>query len=107
MSWQVSYIPQAVDDLKKLDGSNRKQVLKALDKVSQNPLPTNEGGYGKALGNKLGNNLAGLLKIKLRQAGIRIVYDLVRDAHSMRIIVVGIRADNQVYDIAAKRILEI
>lgn len=103
MKWQIQFIPQAKNDFNRLDGSNKKLVLKALSKVSENPLPENEGGYGKRLGNKLGSNLAGLLKIKLLKAGIRIVYDLVRDEHGMRIIVIGMRANHEVYKIAGKR----
>lgn len=48
--WQVEYLKEAVEDLKRLDHSQRLQVLKAINKVSSNPLPQNEGGYGKPLG---------------------------------------------------------
>ena len=52
--WKVSYFDEALEDLKKMDISQRKQVLKAIDKVKTNPLPQNEGGYGKPLGSKTG-----------------------------------------------------
>lgn len=74
MSWKVEYLPEAEKDLKGLDGSQRNLVLKAIKKVQQNPLPVDEQGYGKPLGNHNSTNLAGLLKIKLRSAGLRIVY---------------------------------
>lgn len=79
-------------------------MLKGISKVAKNPLPTDEGGYGKPLGNKQGINLSGLLKIKLLKLGIRIVYDLKRDEQGMRIIIIGVRADNDVYELAEKRI---
>ncbi|MBQ0078499.1 MAG: type II toxin-antitoxin system RelE/ParE family toxin [Eubacterium sp.] len=101
--WVKEFIPEAVNDLQKLDGSVKKIALKAIDKVSTNPLPAAEGGYGKPLGNKGGRNLTGLLKVKLKQSGIRIVYTLVRDEEKMKVIVIGIRADSEVYDEAAKR----
>lgn len=104
MNWNIEYRPEALDDLKKLDGSQKAPVLKAIDKVSTNPLPDYEGGYGKPLGNKNGNNLAGFLKIKLKKSGIRVVYDLVREDKNMRIIIIGIRSDNEVYDLAKNRI---
>lgn len=104
MSWSIEYIPEAEDDLNKLDGSQRNIVLKGISKVAKNPLPTDEGGYGKPLGNKHGINLSGLLKIKLLKLGIRIVYDLKRDEKGMRIIIIGVRADNNVYELAEKRI---
>lgn len=103
MSWTVEYLPEAVKDLRDLAGNQRLLVRKAIAKVSQNPLPVDEGGYGKPLGNKGGNNLTGLLKIKLRGAGLRVVYKLVRQDDQMLVIVIGARADDEVYDIAAKR----
>ena len=51
MSWKVEYLPEAEKDLKGLDGSQRNLVLKAIKKVQQNPLPVDEQGYGKPLGN--------------------------------------------------------
>lgn len=66
MNWEVEYLPEAESDLKSLDGSQRILVLKAIKKVKQNPLPVYEGGYGKPLGNKNGNDLTGFLKVKLK-----------------------------------------
>ena len=86
MNWKLEYLPEAEKDLKDLDGSQRILVLKAIKKVQQNPLPIEEQGYGKPLGNHSSTNLAGLLKIKLRSAGLRVV-----------------RADEEVYEIAQKR----
>lgn len=103
MSWTVKYLPEAVKDLRKLDGRPRKLVRKAIDKVSENPLPVSEGGLGKPLGNKGDSNLTGLLKIKLRSAGIRIVYKVIRQDNDMIIIVIGARKDDEVYDIAKQR----
>lgn len=50
MNWDVTYIPEALDDLRRLDGSQRILVRKAIQKVASNPLPENEGGYGMAHG---------------------------------------------------------
>ena len=104
MKWTVEFTEDAQKDLDKLDGSSKVQVLKAINKVSQNPLPQNEGGYGKPLGNKAGKNLTGLMKIKLKKLGIRIVYQLVQIGNVMKIIVIEARADEEVYGTAAKRI---
>lgn len=51
MSWEVLYLPEAENDLKKLDGSQRILVLKAIKKVRNNPLPQSEDGYGVAMEN--------------------------------------------------------
>lgn len=89
MKWDITYLPEALDDLRRLDGSQRILVRKAIQKVSSNPLPETEGGYGKLLGNKNNTNLSGLLKVKLRGAGLRIVYKLVRMEDRLLIIVIG------------------
>ena len=65
---------------------------------------TAEGGYGKPLSNYNNSKLAGLLKIKLKNAGIRIVYNLVRIDSKMVIIIIGARADNEVYKLAEDRL---
>lgn len=104
MSWNIKYLPEALDDLRKLDGSQKILIRKAIQKVSQNPLPETEGGYGKFLGNHKNSHLAGFLKIKLRSAGLRIVYRLIRQDKHMLIIVIGIREDDEVYETAQKRI---
>lgn len=103
--WKIDYHPEAKQDLMKLDGSQRKIVLKAIIKVSENPLSFTEGGYGKPLGNKSGNNLTGLFKIKLKGLGLRVIYKLEKaePENIMRIVVISIREDNEVYNIATKR----
>ena len=103
MKWTVKFLPEAAKDLKSLAGNQRILVAKAIDKVMQNPLPVREGGYGKPLGNKGGNDLTGLLKIKLRSAGIRVVYKLIRTETEMLIVVIGARADDEVYETAERR----
>lgn len=104
MVWIVVYIKEAEKDLKELDRSQQLQVLKAIKKVSANPLPNTEGGYGKPLGSHLSANLAGYLKIKLLKLGIRVIYCLVREKHVMKIIIISVRDDNKVYKLAQERI---
>ena len=104
MIWGINYLPEADEDLAKLDSGTRILVRKAIKKTQTNPLPANEGGYGKPLGNKGNRNLTGLLKIKLKNSGIRIVYKLVRQEDKMLIIVIGLRENEKVYDTAARRI---
>jgi mRNA interferase RelE/StbE len=96
-------LKEAVEDLKRLDHSQRLQVLKAINKVSSNPLPQNEGGYGKPLGNRNSTRLAGYLKIKLKRLGLRVVYKLIKEKDVMKVIVVSARADDEVYLLAQKR----
>lgn len=106
MSYELEYHPSIQDDLEKLDNSQRLQVKKVIDKVKKNPLPKSEGGYGEPLGNKHGKNLTGCCKIKLLKLGIRIVYKVIREDNIMRVIVVAVRADDEVYNIANSRVDE-
>ena len=103
MTWSIEFLEEAEKDMKKLDHSAQIQVLKGIIKVSKNPLPPEEGGYGKSWGNKRGTNLTNLMKIKFRELGIRVVYKIERVDGVMKIIVISARADERVYIEAAKR----
>lgn len=103
MSYSVRFLPAAEEDFNRLDGSQKELAAKAIRKVSQNPLPDTEGGYGKPLGNHKETHLAGLLKIKLKKSGLRIVYKLFRQRETMLIVVIGMRADAAVYKTASLR----
>ena len=104
MTWAVEYFKEAEKDLAKFDYFQKLHILKAIEKVSQNPLPDNEGSYGKPLGNHNTARLAGYYKIKLLKLGVRIVYGLVREDEKMKIIVISIRNDEVAYKMAGKRI---
>jgi len=103
VKYNVEYSDLSKDDLKDFPKTTQRIIRKLIDKVSQNPLPQNEGGYGKPLGNKKGYNLTGLCKIKLLKLGIRVVYKIIRTDEIMKIIVIAARADDEVYEIAANR----
>ena len=103
MNWEVKYLPEAEKDLNALDHSQQLLVRKAIKKVKTNPLPQSEGGFGKPLGHKQGTNLTNFLKIKLRGEGIRIIYKLIRTETQMLVVVVGVREDEEVYEIAQAR----
>jgi mRNA interferase RelE/StbE len=104
--WALEFLTEAVDDLREIDFSIRKHVLKAIDKVINNPVSKELGGYGTPLGNKRGNNLSGLYKLKLRDAGIRVVYALYEKDNILTVVVVGVRSENAVYQEAYKRRLK-
>lgn len=73
------------------------------DKVMQNPLPIQEGGYGKPLSGKL----SGCCKIKLKKSGIRVIYKIERIGNAMHVIVIGLRHNSDVYKTAENRINDI
>lgn len=103
MKWKIEYLKEALRDLKRLDPYNRKLVLKAIDKTAERPLPPPDG-IGKPLGNHASSKLSGYYKIKLRELGYRVVYQLVREGETMRIIVISVRDDDAVYKEAERRI---
>lgn len=103
MNWGVVFLPEASDDLKRLDGAIRPQILKGIRKVSRNPLPDSSGGYGKPLGNQSGTDLSGFMKIKFKKIGIRVVYKIEMVESIMKIIIISARADDQVYEEAEAR----
>lgn len=103
MKWKIEYIKEAQRDLKRLDPYNRKLILKAIDKTAERPLPPPDG-IGKPLGNHASSKLSGYYKIKLRDLGYRVVYQLVREGEIMRIIVISVRDDDAVYKEAERRI---
>ncbi|MBR5344935.1 MAG: type II toxin-antitoxin system RelE/ParE family toxin [Clostridia bacterium] len=99
--WEIKYLPEARKDLAELNQSVRPEVLKAIRKVAQNP--GYPDGYGKPLGHIGGTDLSGLFKIKLKKAGLRVVYGLSFKDDLMTIIIISVRADNAVYETAEKR----
>ena len=103
MKWTVEYIKEAQKDLRKLDSYVRKLVLKAIDKTEERPLPPPDG-IGKPLGNQASSKLSGFYKIKLKNLGCRVVYDLVREGNVKKIIIISVRDDEAVYKEAEHRI---
>ena len=103
MSWKIEYIKEAQRDLQRLDPYNRKMILRAIEKTAERPLPPPEG-IGKPLGSHAAANLSGYYKIKLRDLGYRVVYGLIREEKTMKVIVITIRDDEAVYREAERRI---
>ncbi|MDR0903841.1 MAG: type II toxin-antitoxin system RelE/ParE family toxin [Ruminococcus sp.] len=104
MSWHISYLDEAERELAAFDKAGRTQIAKGILKALQNPLPKSEGGYGHPLGNKAGINLTGCLKLKFLKLGVRVVYKLIRSEYEMKVIIISVRADNEVYIEAKKRL---
>ena len=103
MNYRIKFLMEALGDMEKLDNSIRPQIMKGIQKVSTNPVSIHKGGYGKPLGNRDGTNLAHLYKIKFLSIGIRVIYALQEQEQLMTIIIVSVRADNQVYIEANRR----
>lgn len=93
MTYELSFHPDALDEWRRLDKSVSDQFKKKLAERLENPRVP-------------GSQLSGQkdrFKIKLRNAGYRLVYE-VRDAKLLILVVaVGKRERNAVYKTAAKR----
>ena len=63
------FLQEAEDDLDRLDKGVCKIVLNALDRVRLNPLPKEEGGYGKRLGHITKYRLVRISKNQNSQRG--------------------------------------
>jgi len=98
------FTPEAEKGLSKLDGSQRKIVIKAIEKVVRNPLPRTEGGLGEPLGIEFVYDLTDYNKIKLKGQNLRIVYNLINDRMVMQNIAIGERSDQEIYRVAYNRI---
>ncbi len=94
--WKVKLTQEAHEDFKRLDGSQKKAVLKQLVKLERNP------AYGKPLGKKTGIDLTGFYKLYAHNKKIRIVYTLEQAV--IKVIAIDKREDMEVYRIAAKRL---
>jgi mRNA interferase RelE/StbE len=100
MSYKVEFIPEAVQDYKKLDGSIKKLINKKIDELSEKPL------LGELLGNKYNIDLSGFYKIYVAKKSFRIVYRLISPTQIEVIEIWGIgkRDKEEIYRILGKRI---
>lgn len=94
MSYELAFKVSALKEWKKLGHTVREQFKKKLEERLQNPhVP------GAAL-----SGATNLYRIKLRQAGYRLVYAVEDMTITVTVIAVGKRDRNEVYDIALSRL---
>ena len=93
MSYSLEFDARALKEWKKLDGSIQTQFKKKLAQVLENPMV--EANRLKELDN--------CYKIKLRQSGYRLIYQLQQERVVVFVVAVGKRDKNQVYQKAGKR----
>ena len=93
--YKLSFLPEALEEWRSLDGSVQVNLKKLLAKRLDNP---------HVPGGELHGSLAGCYKIKLRQQGVRLVYS-VEDGHLLvTVIAVDRREDGVVYESAIARL---
>jgi mRNA interferase RelE/StbE len=105
--FHVCLVPGAQKDFKELDGSMKPIVLKYLNRLKENA-----DTMGEPLRNDQEIKLAGCRKLKLREAGIRIIYRIVDEKVEVLGVILDVvtilaiekREDLRVYRIAQGRL---
>ena len=94
MTYELAFKVSALREWKKLGHTVRAQFKKKLAERLENPHVPSAALSGAA----------NLYKIKLRQAGYRLVYSVEDTTITVTVIAVGKRDRNEVYDIALSRL---
>jgi mRNA interferase RelE/StbE len=89
----------AREDLRDLDGSARKIVLKALKKLSDHPEQR-----GQPLGSQVEGNLTTFRKLVVGDRDYRVIYSVQPDGTVCVVWVIGKRVDRECYDLAVARL---
>lgn len=90
---------RAKEDVRDLDGAERKIVLKALKKLEEEPEKR-----GAPLGSRNTGSLTGLRKLVVGDRQYRVVYRVETDGEVVVVWVVGTRTDGECYDMAMARL---
>ncbi len=94
--YRLKFVPAALKEWDTLDGSVKEVLRKALKKRLEQPhLP----------GSELHGDLQGCYKIKLRQQGYRLVYNVENDVLVVLVLAVDKREDMAAYRSALERLL--
>ena len=96
----MSYVPRFTDfskaDYDGLDGSQKKQILKALTKIEEK---------GMNAGQPLHGRLWDCRKLKHKKLGLRMVFrQSVEGIELVEIVVIGRRENDEVYETALERL---
>jgi len=88
MSYELEFLPSALKEWQKLDNSIKVQFKKKLSERLENPKVTKDKlrGYDD------------VYKIKLRDVGYRLAYQVKDDEIVVLVLVVGKRENNEVYE---------
>ncbi len=93
-SYELEFHELALKEWKKLDGSIKSQFLKTLTNRLQEPHVPSA---------KLRGDLHNTYKIKLRDVGYRLVYEVIDQRLVVVVIAIGRRDHDEAYQIAIKR----
>ncbi|MFS9454610.1 type II toxin-antitoxin system RelE family toxin [Streptococcus anginosus] len=96
MSYTVELTPEAQDDFEKLDNSQQLHVKKSLRKLET---------QGMLAGEVLRGTLSGSRKLKHKKLGLRVIFhETAKGIEIIEVIANGKRSDNEIYEIAERRV---
>lgn len=96
MTFEVALAYGAEKDFRELDGSQKTQVLKSFTKIEK---------HGMQVGQRLSGKLNDCNKLKHKKLGLRVIFRKHDSGiEVIEIVVVGKRADSEVYTIAKQRL---
>jgi len=98
---KVNFLKEAQEDYDALDGSQKKWVKAAVER-----LKVRGGEIGEPLHKSPTDDLRGCKKLKNKSLGLRIVFRVISsgECQIIEIIVIGKRSDSEVYHMAGKRL---
>ncbi|GAB3446239.1 type II toxin-antitoxin system RelE family toxin [Actinophytocola sediminis] len=96
---EVQLTSEAREDLRDLDGANRKRVLKALKKLETEP-----DQRGEPLGTRALGNLTTFRKLVVGDREIRVIYRVEPDGTVVVVWVIARQADDACYELAVSRL---
>ena len=94
MSYELEFLPSALKEWQKLDNSIKVQFKKKLSERLENPKVTKDKLRG----------YEDVYKIKLRDVGYRLAYQVKDDEIVVLVLVVGKRENNEVYEMLKDKI---
>lgn len=93
MSYELAFLDEALKEWRRLDGTTREQFKRKLKERLENPKVPSARLHG----------VENRYKIKLRNAGYRLVYEVRERELVVLIVAIGKRERNEVYKTAARR----
>ncbi|RLJ18639.1 type II toxin-antitoxin system mRNA interferase toxin, RelE/StbE family [bacterium endosymbiont of Escarpia laminata] len=96
MTYELKFMPEALDEWNNLDGSISAPLKKKLAKALENPIVPAAQLSG----------MPDCYKIKQRGSGYRLVYHVDQGEIIVLVLSVGKRERNRVYKVAKRRLIE-
>ncbi len=102
MSYTIEFIPSAEKEFRKLSLDLRKQFVEKLKERAENPRI--ESAENPRIESAKLRGMKDCYKIKLRNAGYRLVYQVIDESIVIKVVALGKRDRNAVYQKAQLRL---